>query len=467
MTEEEVSMILNTFMYLDYKEAKDGMKMKEILADLSKAADFQEGGIHYGEYQVLSKAAENPQIGELIIGNQSHVMGFDSGTAACTFREENGSTYVVYRGTGDGEWFDNGIGMTENATTQQKRALTYFETVMETGQITDRDRLIVTGHSKGGNKAQYVMMSTKYEELLDACYNIDGQGFSENAIAGWKEQWGAAGYEERINKITGIYGENDYVNVLGNSIVKEENVLYVRTPVEKSYFAGYHDIKYMFATMQENPATGEVSYVFRGEKNEYINQRGELGEWAATLSKSMMQLPEHQRRGCAAFIMQLLEMGGIRKSGLNGERMEWTDVEMFMKEGMPMVLQSLLGTGQGWKLLEGAVFEKTFSQEMRGTVLCKVDDDCLQHKSKQLLSIARKLESTVIRLEEAEKRMSVFMRGNWLLQHRLLKEKELIGNEIDKVKKLADTLSKVAVLYRSRDEETAEKLRICYSSLLK
>ena len=29
MSEEEISMVLNTFMYIDYKEADDGMTLKE------------------------------------------------------------------------------------------------------------------------------------------------------------------------------------------------------------------------------------------------------------------------------------------------------------------------------------------------------------------------------------------------------------------------------------------------------
>ena len=105
LTDEEISMILNTYMYMDYKEADDGMTINEILSELSTHDDYREGGIHFGEYTVLSQAAENPEVGELIIGNQSHLMNFDSGTCACTFSTKDGSSiYVVYRGTGDGEW---------------------------------------------------------------------------------------------------------------------------------------------------------------------------------------------------------------------------------------------------------------------------------------------------------------------------------------------------------------------------
>ena len=85
MSEEEISMVLNTFMYIDYKEADDGMTLNEILSELSRHPDCAEGGIHFGEYTVLRQAAQDPQIGNLVIDNQSCLMGCDSGTAACTF----------------------------------------------------------------------------------------------------------------------------------------------------------------------------------------------------------------------------------------------------------------------------------------------------------------------------------------------------------------------------------------------
>ena len=47
-------------------------------------------------------------------------------------------------------------------------------------------------------------MSTQYGELVDACYNIDGQGFSQKAIDGWKEAYGESGFEKRRRRITGI-----------------------------------------------------------------------------------------------------------------------------------------------------------------------------------------------------------------------------------------------------------------------
>ena len=62
LSEAEISMVLDTFMYLDYKEAREGTSLNMILKDLENLADYGGGGVHYGEYTILKKAAENDEI---------------------------------------------------------------------------------------------------------------------------------------------------------------------------------------------------------------------------------------------------------------------------------------------------------------------------------------------------------------------------------------------------------------------
>lgn len=457
MTEEEISMVLNTYMYLDYKEAENGMTLNEILADLSGLPDCQKDGLHFGEYQVLCDAAQNPEIGNLIIDNQSHLMGYDSGTAACTFSDGKEMTYVVYRGTGDGEWLDNGLGMTEASTLQQERALNYFETVAGSGQISEEERFIVTGHSKGGNKAQYVTMVTEYGELVDACYNIDGQGFSEKAIAGFKESLGSVEYTKRTQKITGIYGENDYVNVLGISIVPEENVYYVRTPVAKTDFAGYHDIKYMFAQAKTDPVTGETLYIFKGSKNAYVKERGELGDYAATLSEWMMQMPEEKRDGCAAVIMQLLELKGTRKGGLNGEKVRLSDLEDFLKAGVPLIGGSLFATEAGNGLLAKVMNGKSFTDEMQGTMILQIHFGQFAQKEQDILLFTDSLAACIREAEGLEQDLGRYMPGSLILRSRLAREVKGLYQNVEALKKLAVKLEHIRTLYHTWDVETDEK----------
>lgn len=457
MTDEEISMILSTYMYLNYREADDGMTINEILSELSASPDCKEGGVFYGEYTILSEAAANPEIGGLVIGNQSHLMGYDTGTAACTFSTQNGKdVYVVYRGTGDGEWPDNGLGMTRQSTLQQERALQYFEEVVAREQITENQKLVVTGHSKGGNKAQFVTMSTKYHNMLDACYNFDGQGFSEKAIEDWKKTYSEEEYLQRINKITGIYGENDYVNVLGSSIVPKSQVRYIKTPVSPENFAGYHDIKYMFATRKRDPVTGEMVTEFHGNKNVYVENRGVLGNYAALLSDRMMKLEEKERSGCAAAIMQLLELGGDRKTGLNGERLSFREVEDFFKSGIPMIAGSLFGTKVGRKGLLGIIDGRPYTEEMQGKIVVKVDYQMLREQAEGLVDMAAELKQYEKNVMLVQEQLPEFMKRNPFLSGRVIREIDALAESGKKLIELSEILLRVIRQYNQVDRQMEE-----------
>lgn len=105
ITEAEISMVLDTYMYMNYTVEDNRIwRMTDVLEEMSFHEDYQEGGKYYGEYQILQQAAENPQIGDLVVKYPSARMGYDKGTAACTFVDEkSGKVFIAYRGTGDGE----------------------------------------------------------------------------------------------------------------------------------------------------------------------------------------------------------------------------------------------------------------------------------------------------------------------------------------------------------------------------
>ena len=68
----------------------------------------------------------------------------------------------------------------------------------------------MTGHSKGGNKAQYITINSKYRDLIKYCFSFDGQGFSPEAVKIFKYRFDD--YDESVKKIYGFNGENDFVN---------------------------------------------------------------------------------------------------------------------------------------------------------------------------------------------------------------------------------------------------------------
>lgn len=131
---------------------------------------------------------------------------------AC-FVDEKSNATVVFRGTAtEKEWEDNGQGAYEYDTTEQVDALNYINS-LEFNNIT------VTGHSKGGNKAQYV---TVLSPKINNCISVNGQGFSYEFINKYKDE-----IQRNKNKIISINSKYDYVYCLFNSIA--ENYHYIET----------------------------------------------------------------------------------------------------------------------------------------------------------------------------------------------------------------------------------------------
>lgn len=453
-SEAEISMVLDTFMYLDYRQAREGTSLNNILKDLEDHPDYGGGGIHYGEYTVLKKASENREIGSLTIGCQSVNMGYDSGTAACTFTTpDKTKVYVVYRGTGDGEWPDNGIGMTSAATTQQKKALSYFEQVIETMNIKESQRLVVTGHSKGGNKAQFVTMETKYSGLIDRCYSVDGQGFSEKAIEEWKFRYGEKDYQDRRNRIYGIHGENDYVSVLGNGIIPKNHIRYVKTPVEKSNFAGYHDIKYMFASLEYDEKKGQWSTIFHGRKNSDTRKQGELGEYAALLSAGVMELPPDKRDGCAAVIMQLMEAADGQKKGINGEKLRFSDLGDFTLLGIPVIARSLFTREEGRALLSVLKNRDAQLGGLSPEVLLQVNYQQLFVRAELLEEKAAAIQEILEEVREKADTVPLYMKGSAAFQHRIKLSVMEMEKWNEKLKKAACLQRRSAQSYQRWNEK--------------
>ena len=452
-------MVLNTFMYLDYKDATEGESLRQIIADLTEHPDYGGGGIHYGEYTVLKEAVETKEIGELTISRQSINMGYDPGTAACTFSTPDGETvYIVYRGTGDGEWPDNGLGMTQTATVQQKRALEYFEEVVDDMKLTAEQRVVVTGHSKGGNKAQFVTMETKYEEIADVCYSVDGQGFSDAAIRNWKRVYTEDGFERRRTKIYGIHGENDYVSVLGNSIIKKEQISYVKTPVNKGDFVGYHDIKYMFSSLEYDEAAGEYVNVFHGRSNCRVTEKGKIGAYAENLSHRLMNLPAEKRDGSAAVIMQLMEMTRGSHKGMNGERVTLKDVGEFLWYGVPIIAESLL-QGEGRDMLSYLGKGSGAGISARQAVTLQVDTDKLMQAGEELLLSADFVSRQAVQVAKAAEQVPGYIKGSTSIYHQLKLSASRIDRLGERIKQLAAQKREIAQRYQRAEILSLEEIQ--------
>ena len=119
-------------------------------------------------------------------------------------------TVIVFRGThGAYTWNDNGEGAVVSDSNSQKEALDYVNRIG--AKLTTNGTITVTGHSKGGNLAQYIAICAN-NLTVDRCVSFDGQGFSNEFFET---------YEIAIlanqDKLYSVNSSRDFVNPLMNS----------------------------------------------------------------------------------------------------------------------------------------------------------------------------------------------------------------------------------------------------------
>lgn len=106
-----------------------------------------------------------------------------NGSKKLTLTDNNDNMYIVFQGTSSGyEWNDNGMGAYSNVvqTPSQKKAVDYYDRMVE--QYGEGKNIYVSGHSKGGNEAQYVGILRG--EQITHVYSFDGQDKSNVISAG-------------------------------------------------------------------------------------------------------------------------------------------------------------------------------------------------------------------------------------------------------------------------------------------
>lgn len=155
------------------------------------------------------------------------VMEFNNGNGeyvkAVAFRDESGNIYVHYNGTGDGNWGYNDVAFGGGPSDVQKKSLEFFDGIVNEFHDELGGDIYVTGHSQGGNNAQYVTMNSEYGLSIDKCIAMDAPGFSHEAVQRMKDQYGEAYYENQRQKIYSYNGESDFVDPLGLEIIAPQD----------------------------------------------------------------------------------------------------------------------------------------------------------------------------------------------------------------------------------------------------
>lgn len=216
-------ILLDNLIYLDLN-AKEGETLFNIVTDIINYGDFdylmnEVGNCimdmpHNQWINLLEQIILKPNLKKLRIKNIDTY--YNNGMKyACFVDDENNST-VVFRGTTTSdEWEDNGHSAYVDETKEQLDALNFINKL-------EYENITVTGHSKGGNKAQFVtILSPKISE----CLSINGQGFSNEFIGRYSME-----IDNNKSKIISINAQYDYISCLFNSISGKKH--YIKTDIK-------------------------------------------------------------------------------------------------------------------------------------------------------------------------------------------------------------------------------------------
>lgn len=139
--------------------------------------------------------------------------------------------YAVFSGTGTGEWMDNCMAGCVPDTEQQKRALTWLSDDVVPQRHAE---LVVSGHSKGGNKAQYCAIMAGEGIDRAVCFDAEGFAYTFNHLHAEK-------IEAHRDKIVWYALDRDPVNGLCFPILEQEQMHFLRHDSSRDGADGVRD----------------------------------------------------------------------------------------------------------------------------------------------------------------------------------------------------------------------------------
>ena len=272
---EEQLLLLDNLMYYDgaantYASVRDiALQAIETAKNYDKSSFAFSGGFETSPEQMIEIANAILQDDTLCNLVVSDSINSDAVRATC-FVDANGDATIAIRGTGGSfeAWDDNLQGMRDIDTKSQKEIQKF---VHKQGEYYDN--ITITGHSKGGNLAQYATVVEG--DKIDRCVSFDGQGFNDKFCEKYRDEIAA-----NRKKIKSISGDKDIVNTLLNSIAG--STVYLET--EEGYNA--HG---SYAMWKKNEGTIiDGKYAKTIAQNEYVKK---FGDTLNGLAKKISELP--------------------------------------------------------------------------------------------------------------------------------------------------------------------------------
>lgn len=341
--EMDIAAVLDVYVYTDQKDKKYNNQTLATIVDGSTDEYCQ---------SVKAITDNNPRIANMELLDQSSVSQPDAPyinndyITACTFRDpETNDIYVCFCGTRDGQWIDDGEALVNENSVMQEEAVKYFDYIYE--KYGDYGgKIIVTGHSKGGNEAQYVTLHSKYADQIDLCLSYDGQGMSERGVDAIIQEKGQEFFDEQCEKMYSICGDSDPVHDQGWVIIPREHTYFVETDFSlwPTNIVDCHDLRGMLDEDGINWSRDADGNIISAEERYF-------SEYGRRLSENLKQLPDEEYEDCTIALMFIVEFATAEKRTGVGERKCATREEVwgFLLVGGPEIIKTFFQTPEGRK----------------------------------------------------------------------------------------------------------------------
>lgn len=268
-------MLLEQLMYLEDLEKNLGItindkssvsviieQLDDVLDTLDKTEKIGELGRGYEWAGIIRAIQDNEALMRL------KIVDIDQSSFSYCFVDptdpDRTKAYVAFKGTsGAEEWYDNFQGGWTSDTKCQKEALDFIESL-------PYEKITVVGHSKGGNKAQYV---TLVSDKVEHCISMDGQGFSQEFLDKY-----SAEISKRGSRIKSCSLSTDYVHILmfpvpgaEQSYCKGDSVG-VRNHCPSSFFQYYFDSQGKARLKLDGSGSPDLRYEMENEGMTYLHE---------------------------------------------------------------------------------------------------------------------------------------------------------------------------------------------------
>jgi len=298
-TDAALAELLTEMDNWDVDVGPNGMSIEAYINEAHKANEDQISDKNQRILEIFAAKLDSDQDFKRI-----QIVDIDKRNGAVTSYNPDTNTYTVsFCGTRAeyAEWEDNAIGLSEGSSLAQRNAAAYFDLI--SSKFGNNANVIVSGHSKGGNKAMYVTMFSQNRDKIDQCYALDGQSFAKNDVTKMKTH---SDYDQQRSKIVLIAGENDYVSQLGERIISDEQIFYVRD----SHRAGNEGLMDAFQNDHS------VQYMFFDSDLAYETKQGPLGGVIRELYETLSdKLSEGEFHMVCRVLMNVMD-GNLNKEEL-------------------------------------------------------------------------------------------------------------------------------------------------------